>query len=122
MAVVDDGKEAITHYRVIKRYPAHTHVAVKLETGRTHQIRVHMAQIRYPLVGDPVYGGRLRMPPNAPEILRENLRLFSRQALHARRLGLIHPATGEHIEWECDLPQDMQNLLAALTEHLSYAD
>jgi 23S rRNA pseudouridine1911/1915/1917 synthase len=122
MAVVDSGKEAITHYRVIKRYPAHTHVAVKLETGRTHQIRVHMAQIRYPLVGDPVYGGRLRMPANAPEVLRENLRLFNRQALHARRLGLIHPTTGEHIEWECDLPQDMQNLLAALTNHLSYAD
>ena len=88
MAVVAGGKTAISHYRVINRFRAHTHVKVKLETGRTHQIRVHMSYIHFPLVGDPVYGGRLRIPPGAsPELIKE-LREFPRQALHARRLEL----------------------------------
>ncbi|MCG8427321.1 MAG: 23S rRNA pseudouridine(1911/1915/1917) synthase RluD, partial [Chromatiales bacterium] len=87
MAVVRSGKPAVTHYRVIERYRSHTYLKVFLETGRTHQIRVHMAHIHYPMVGDPVYGGRLKMPQGASDALREQLQLFRRQALHARRLG-----------------------------------
>ena len=116
MAVVAGGKQAISHYRVINRFRAHTHVKVKLETGRTHQIRVHMSYIHFPLVGDPVYGGRLRIPPGAsPELIKE-LREFPRQALHARRLELEHPTDGRHMSWQVPLPQDMQHLLALLRE------
>jgi 23S rRNA pseudouridine1911/1915/1917 synthase len=116
MAVVANGKQAITHYRVIQRYRAHTHIRVDLETGRTHQIRVHMAHIRHPLVGDPVYGQRLRIPPDSSEQMIETLRGFRRQALHAARLGLEHPATGEHMEWEAPLPEDMVRLLEVLQQ------
>ena len=116
MAVVAGGKTAISHYRVINRFRAHTHVKVKLETGRTHQIRVHMSYIHFPLVGDPVYGGRLRIPPGAsPELIKE-LREFPRQALHARRLELEHPDDGRHMSWQVPLPEDMQHLLALLRE------
>ena len=116
MAVVAGGKQAISHYRVINRFRAHTHVKVKLETGRTHQIRVHMSYIHFPLVGDPVYGGRLRIPPGAsPELIKE-LREFPRQALHARRLELEHPDDGRHMSWQVPLPEDMQHLLALLRE------
>lgn len=108
------GRDAVTHYRVIKRFRAHTHVAVKLETGRTHQIRVHFAHIRYPLVGDPVYGRRLVLPKAADPDTRSVLQGFRRQALHARRLGLEHPVTGEALEFEAPLPDDMQQLLATL--------
>ena len=118
MAVNHSGKEAVTHYRVLERFRAHTYLKVKLETGRTHQIRVHMAHIRYPLVGDPVYAGRLRQPAGATEQLREKLRHFHRQALHAKRLGLTHPESGEWIEWESPLPDDMQQLLDVLREDL----
>lgn len=99
MAVTHSGKEAVTHYRVEERFRGHTHIKVKLETGRTHQIRVHMAYRDYPLVGDPVYGGRLKFPKGGSEELRQALRGFKRQALHASRLGLIHPATGDYMEW-----------------------
>ncbi|MCR8923590.1 23S rRNA pseudouridine(1911/1915/1917) synthase RluD [Dasania sp. GY-MA-18] len=111
------GKEAITHYRVIQRYGHHTHVRCMLETGRTHQIRVHMAHIKYPLVGDPMYAGRPRIPKGASNELIDTLRGFGRQALHARRLELIHPDTDEEIAWEVDLPADMQQLLVVLNEH-----
>ena len=114
MAVVHNGKEAVTHYRVIQRYRAHTHIRVDLETGRTHQIRVHMAHIRHPLIGDQVYGQRLRIPPNSSEEMINMLRGFKRQALHAARLGLQHPATGEEMEWEAALPDDMVKLLDVL--------
>ncbi len=115
MAVVHQGgKEARTHYRVLEKFRAHTYIKCMLETGRTHQIRVHMAHIRYPLVGDPVYGGRLRMPPGAGEALSQELRSFNRQALHAWRLCLRHPATGEAMEWTADLPADMVQLLEML--------
>jgi 23S rRNA pseudouridine1911/1915/1917 synthase len=114
--VLTGGKEARTHYRVIRRFRAHTHVGVKLETGRTHQIRVHFAHLHYPLVGDKVYGGRLRIPQGCSARLSETLRQFSRQALHARRLELIHPQTGEKIAWDSDLPSDMQELLRTLEE------
>lgn len=114
MAVVEGGKEAVTHYRVLDRYRAHTLVSVKLETGRTHQIRVHMAYINYPIVGDPVYGGRLKLPAGCSEELAEALRGFRRQALHAFRLGLIHPGSGEELSWEQPLPEDMQELIRLL--------
>lgn len=115
MAVVDfGGKEAITHYRVIKRYANHTHVRLKLETGRTHQIRVHMAHIGYALVGDSTYAGRMKMPKNASAEQLDMLRNFGRQALHAAQLGLIHPVTDEYMEWEVERPADMQALLDQL--------
>ena len=112
------GKDAVTHYRLVKRYHHHTHIRLKLETGRTHQIRVHMAFIQYPLVGDPQYAGRLKMPKGCSEDLQDALRSFKRQALHAKRLELTHPATGEWMEWEVDLPQDMQHLLSVLESDL----
>jgi 23S rRNA pseudouridine1911/1915/1917 synthase len=113
MAVVPGGKEAITHYRVVERFRAHTHVRVKLETGRTHQIRVHMAHIHYPLVGDPVYGGRLKIPAGASEALVAQLRGFKRQALHAARLGFKHPVSGQFMSWDVPVPDDMAQLLEA---------
>lgn len=116
MAVVRNGKPAVTHYRLAERFRAHTHIKVQLETGRTHQIRVHMAHQRYPLVGDPVYGGRLRLPPASSEALQTMLRSFRRQALHASRLGLIHPDSGEYMEWSVPLPEDMQKLLEVLRQ------
>ncbi len=122
MAVVGRGKEARTHYRVIKRYRAHTHVLVKLETGRTHQIRVHMAHIRYPIVGDPIYGGRLRIPKGCDEALNGMLRTFKRQALHAAKLGLVHPESGEMVSWETPLPTDMTRLLQVLSDDLKLAE
>jgi 23S rRNA pseudouridine1911/1915/1917 synthase len=115
--VKESGKEAVTHYRVVQRFTHHTYVQLKLETGRTHQIRVHMAHIRYPLLGDPVYGGRFQMPPDCSERLASELRSFKRQALHAAKLGLIHPVTEEYCEWEQPLPEDMASLLEALAEN-----
>ncbi len=114
MGVREGGRVAVTHYRVIKRYRAHTYISVKLETGRTHQIRVHLTHIHHPLVGDPVYGRRLMIPANATVSLSEELRSFKRQALHARRLGLAHPTIGKFMHWEAPLPDDLQRLLHAL--------
>lgn len=114
MAVVTIGKPAVTHYRVEERYRAHTLLRVKLETGRTHQIRVHMAHIGHPIVGDPVYGGRLRIPAGVGAELAAGLRGFRRQALHAVRLRLCHPISGEWLEWSADVPGDMARLLELL--------
>jgi 23S rRNA pseudouridine1911/1915/1917 synthase len=114
MAVREDGREAITHYRVIRRFRAHTHVRVELETGRTHQIRVHLAHVGYPLVGDRVYGGRLALPGGASEELRVALREFPRQALHAARLSLSHPVEDSMLEVSAPLPEDMVELLGIL--------
>lgn len=114
MAIVKTGKPAITHYRLLERFNYHSLLLVKLETGRTHQIRVHMAAIRYPLLGDATYGGRLQIPPQATAELSQTLRQFKRQALHAWRLGLTHPESGQWQEWEAPLPHDMQALLSAL--------
>jgi len=122
MAVVRNGKPAVTHYRLAERFRAHTHIKVQLETGRTHQIRVHMAYRHYPLVGDPVYGGRLRIPPACSPELEQMLRRFPRQALHASRLGLTHPVSGEYMEWCVELPEDMQQLLAVLRRDLEQAE
>jgi 23S rRNA pseudouridine1911/1915/1917 synthase len=118
MAVVDvGGKEAITHYRVIKRFSSYTHIRLKLETGRTHQIRVHMSHIGYSLIGDTAYAGRFKIPKNSSEELTDEIRNFGRQALHAKCLGLIHPATGEYMEWSSELPEDFQHLLIVLTNN-----
>jgi len=116
MAVVAGGREAVTHYRVVRRFRAHTHLRLRLETGRTHQIRVHMAHLRVPIVGDPVYGGRLLLPPGATPALNLALQGFKRQALHASRLRLLHLSTGRELEWQSPLPPDMTLLLEALTE------
>jgi len=116
MAVREGGRPAVTHYRVIERFRGHTHVLCRLETGRTHQIRVHMAHIRHPLVGDGTYGGRLGIPAGAGEALADSLRRFRRQALHARRLGFEHPGTGEPMAFDSPLPEDLAQLLAVLRE------
>ena len=100
--------------RVERRFRHCTLLRVRLETGRTHQIRVHLAHIRHPLVGDPVYGGRQSLPARISESLLVRLRGFNRQALHAATLGLIHPYTGEKLQWHSPLPGDMQQLLEAL--------
>ncbi len=113
MAIRADGREAVTHYRIERRFPAHTLLRVQLETGRTHQIRVHLAHLGHPLVGDPVYGGRRRTPPGAGPPLLAALAAFRRQALHAARLELEHPASGKPLEFEAPLPADFQQLLAA---------
>jgi 23S rRNA pseudouridine1911/1915/1917 synthase len=115
-AVTHSGKESVTHYRVEHRYRAHTHIRCQLETGRTHQIRVHMAHIRYPLLGDPVYGGRLRLPKGASEATQSALKAFRRQALHAGLLGFVHPETGEEVSWRVDLPEDMKSILTVLEQ------
>ncbi len=116
MAVHPTGKHAVTHFRVEEQYRGHTLLAVKLETGRTHQIRVHMAYIRHPIFGDPVYGNRLRLPGGANAELIAAMRGFKRQALHAYRLGFVHPVTGEDMTFEAALPDDMAALLALLAE------
>ncbi len=108
------GKEAITHYRVEKRLLNHTLLRVNLETGRTHQIRVHLSWKHMPIVGDRVYGGRTKVPANIDETLRTQLQRFNRQALHATRLTIQHPHTDETMSWEIGVPEDMQSLIDSL--------
>ncbi|MGL6250420.1 MAG: 23S rRNA pseudouridine(1911/1915/1917) synthase RluD, partial [Billgrantia desiderata] len=115
-AVHPSGKPAVTHYRVVERFRTHTHVRCRLETGRTHQIRVHLAHRRFPLVGDPVYGGRLKLPAGASEELKTLLREFPRQALHARKLAFLHPASGEAVEFRAPLPDDLLLLIDYLRD------
>jgi 23S rRNA pseudouridine1911/1915/1917 synthase len=119
MAVVANGKEAVTYYRVEERFRAHTLVRVQLETGRTHQIRVHMAHQHIPVLGDPVYGGRLRLPKGSDAKFREALAGFRRQALHATQLGLQHPISGEEMSWQAGVPDDMAHLIAVLRQDAS---
>ena len=114
MAVRTDGRPSVTHYRLMRRFRAHTLLHVELESGRTHQIRVHLAHIGYPVVGDPVYGGRRRLSAGASPALIAELESFKRQALHAARLKLAHPVTGKEVEWEAPLPADMAHLVAVL--------
>jgi 23S rRNA pseudouridine1911/1915/1917 synthase len=114
MAIRSDGRPAVTHYRVLERYRAHTYVRAKLETGRTHQIRLHFAHLKHPLVGDPVYGRRLAQPPGASEELIRVLRVFRRQALHAGKLAFEHPRTRVPIALTTPPPADFEQLLDAL--------
>ena len=117
MAIVNSGKEAITHYRVAQRFKHFTLLDVSLETGRTHQIRVHLSSRHLPIVGDPVYGGRLRLPPTCDDSLRQRLMNFRRQALHAYSLSLAHPQSGDAMHWQIDMADDMSLLLQAIQEH-----
>ncbi|TDF38645.1 23S rRNA pseudouridine(1911/1915/1917) synthase RluD [Alteromonadaceae bacterium M269] len=114
MAVRESGKPATTHYRIIKKFRAHTHLRLKLETGRTHQIRVHMSHLRHPLVGDPLYGGRPRPPKGSSDEFIQVLRSYKRQALHAAQLALFHPISGEWMTWQAPLPDDFVDLLSAM--------
>lgn len=116
MAVHPMGKPAVTHYRIMEHFRAHTRLRLRLETGRTHQIRVHMAHIGHPLVGDPLYGGRPRPPKGASECFMNTLRGFDRQALHATMLRLYHPTTGIEMTWHAPLPEDMERLIKALQD------
>lgn len=118
MAVTEllSGKPAVSHYRVMERFNHHTLIKVKLGTGRTHQIRVHMAHIHHPLVGDKTYAGRFHFPKKASELLINCLQQFPRQALHAQCLGIIHPITLQPMEWQSPLPEDMHQLINCLRE------
>ncbi|MFT5760232.1 MAG: 23S rRNA pseudouridine1911/1915/1917 synthase [Alteromonadaceae bacterium] len=116
MAVSFIGRPSVTHYRVMEKFRLHTRLRLRLETGRTHQIRVHMAYINHSLVGDPVYGGRPRPPKNASPELRDIIKGFKRQALHAAMLSLYHPITGELMTWHADIPDDFAKLTLALRE------
>jgi len=118
MAVRKNGREAITHYRLLKRFREHSHIKVQLETGRTHQIRVHMSYLHHPIVGDPVYAGRHRVPAGAQPELVDYLQGFKRQALHAWRLSFVHPESGEDVSFEAPLPEDMQQLINLLQTDL----
>ncbi|MDX1347472.1 MAG: 23S rRNA pseudouridine(1911/1915/1917) synthase RluD [Thiomicrorhabdus chilensis] len=112
------GKHAVSHYRVLEHFREHTRIRVKLETGRTHQIRVHMASIGFPLIGDPVYGKRMRIPKQMLEDFVETLRNFKRQALHAGALSLTHPVTGKTMKWKVDMPEDMLDLIDTLRDDM----
>ncbi len=123
MTVRDDGRDAVTHYRLRERFRAHTALECRLETGRTHQIRVHMAHLKHPILGDQLYGGALKLPKRATDALVAVLRGFKRQALHAETLEFVHPATGEPLRISAPLPGDMLALLRALHEDsVTHAD
>jgi 23S rRNA pseudouridine1911/1915/1917 synthase len=121
MAVRESGRSAVTHYRVVERFRAHTYLSVKLETGRTHQIRLHLSHLKYPIVGDPVYGGRFAQPRGAVPELVATLRAFKRQALHAAILGFDHPRTGKRLELSSPVPEDFKELLRALRDDAAAA-
>jgi 23S rRNA pseudouridine1911/1915/1917 synthase len=118
MAVRENGREAITHYRLLQRFREHSHLKVQLETGRTHQIRVHMSYLRHAIVGDPVYAGRHRNPAGATHELLTFLQGFKRQALHAWKLSFVHPESAQEVSFEAPLPDDMQQLISLLQADL----
>jgi 23S rRNA pseudouridine1911/1915/1917 synthase len=121
MAVRESGRPAVTHYRVLERFRAHTYLSVRLETGRTHQIRLHLSHLKYPIVGDPVYGGRFAQPRGAAQGLIATLRAFKRQALHAASLGFDHPRTGKRMTLNSPVPDDFEQLLLALRDDVRAA-
>lgn len=118
MAVAPMGKPAVTHYRVAEHFREHTRIRLRLETGRTHQIRVHMSYLQHPLLGDTAYGGRARIPTGASEELTEMIRGFDRQALHAVMLRFDHPVTGEELEFHAPVPDDMVEMTEALRKDI----
>jgi len=118
MTVTENGREAITHYRLLQRFREHSHIKVQLETGRTHQIRVHMNHLRHPIVGDTVYAGRHRVPAGAQQDLVDFLQQFKRQALHAWKLSFAHPRHGNEVSFEAPLPEDMLQLISLLHKDL----
>ncbi len=117
MAVTNSGKSATTHYRIIKKYQHYTHLDVQLETGRTHQIRVHMSHIKHPIVGDPVYGNNKSVKKGVDSSLRDFIKIFKRQALHAYSLELPHPVTGSRMQFNAELPDDINSLITALDDY-----
>jgi 23S rRNA pseudouridine1911/1915/1917 synthase len=117
MSVQDKGKPALTRYRVLERFKSQTYISVELDSGRTHQIRVHFAYRHHALVGDPVYGGRMSVPPGSDDIVVETFRNFRRQALHAACLRFQHPVTSEPVDVEATPPADFENLLDVLRGH-----
>ncbi len=119
MAISEKGKPACTHYMVVEKFQRHTWVEAKLETGRTHQIRVHFSAKKYPLIGDTVYAPRVQRVANVPEALNECLGAFPRQALHAHQLAFNHPVTGQPMQWDAQMPEDMHQLLHMLREYSS---
>ncbi len=121
MAVRDDGRDAVTHFRLRERFRAHTLLECRLETGRTHQIRVHMAHLKHPIVGDPLYGGPLKLPKGATPELIEALRGFRRQALHAETLEFAHPVSGEPVRCTAPVPDDMRALVKVLHDDTAAA-
>ena len=116
MTVREDGRDAVTHYRLRERFRAHTALECRLETGRTHQIRVHMQHLKHPIIGDPLYGGALKLPKAASDELVAALRGFKRQALHAEVLEFAHPLTGAAVRCEAPVPADMRALMKAMRE------
>jgi 23S rRNA pseudouridine1911/1915/1917 synthase len=119
MAVRESGRPAVTHYRVLERFRAHTYLSVKLETGRTHQIRLHLSHLKYPIVGDPVYGGRFARPRGASAELNDVLRTFKRQALHAATLSFDQPRSAKRLTLQSPIPADLEHLLGALRSDLA---
>ncbi len=119
-AVTESGKHAITHYRVIERFAHHTHVKAILETGRTHQIRVHLSHIGHPLMGDRLYGGKVRFPKKASDELKKAIKGFERQALHAKKLTLTHPTTNKQLSFKATMPKDMTVLIQTLRDYDHY--
>src|SRR5882757_2341283 len=122
MAIRGSGRPAVTHYRVLERFRAHTYLSVKLETGRTHQIRLHLSHLKYPIAGDQIYGGRFAQPKGATPRLLATLRGFKRQALHAANLAFDHPRTGERLSLQSPVPADFAELLAALRDDVREAE
>jgi 23S rRNA pseudouridine1911/1915/1917 synthase len=122
MTIRADGRPAVTHYRVLERFRAHTYLNVKLETGRTHQIRLHLSHLRYPIAGDQVYGGRFALPKGATQPLIETLRGFKRQALHAATLAFDHPRSGKRLSVQSPIPEDYAALIQVLRDDAREAE
>jgi len=122
MTIRQDGRPAVTHYRILERFRAHTYISVKLETGRTHQIRLHLSHLKYPIAGDQIYGGRFAQPKGATQRLLAILRSFKRQALHAASLAFDHPRTGKRLTLQSPVPEDFAELLAALRDDAREAE